>query len=343
MAAPSAIFVRSPRIVEISGTASQTTRVELFLWNDPGSVPASATYTLSKPIPTSQVTSTYYDISPYCREYIAHSTHTEIAADTAAAVGEYCWVTVKTYKNNALQATSTYMVFDGFGYYEDGYNPSNGDVLLTEGTYYVSDTEAVGSLFYYDDGTYTWEAKYTSYDTGTTTVVLANTVGHVPLIHTSYIGDGGNKLQLYENSILQKTFEIVEVCESRYTIMECDFVNKFGVWQRLIFFKASQVNMTMDNKEYNLMPTSVNYTVTDATRQTFNINAKESVTCNTGWVVEGYSEVIKELLLSERILLNNEPVNVKSKSVKLQKSINDKTINYSIEFDYAHQMLNYVL
>jgi len=343
MASTAAIFVRSPRIVEISGTGNQTTRVEVFLWNDPGSVPGTPTYTLSKPIPSTVVTSAYYDISPYCREYIEHSTFTEVSSDTAAAVGEYCHCTIKTYKDNVLQATTTYIVFDGYGYYEQGYNPSNQFFLLTDGTYYVSDTGGMGSLFYYDDGSAAFTVKYTSYDTGNTTVTTANTVGQVPLIHTSYVGDGGNTIQTYIGAALQNTYEIVEVCEDRYTIMNCDFVNKFGAWQRLIFFKASHVNMTMDNKEYNLMPESVNYTVTDPIRKAFNVNGNESVKCNTGWVVEGTSETIKELLLSETILLNDEPVKLKTKNIKLQKNINDKTINYEIEFDYAHQMLNYVL
>ena len=46
----SEIFVRSPRIITVSGSANDATKVELFIWNDPSSQPASATYTLEKPI-----------------------------------------------------------------------------------------------------------------------------------------------------------------------------------------------------------------------------------------------------------------------------------------------------
>lgn len=341
--ANTAIFVRSPRILQITGTANQSTRVDLFLWNNPDSIPANATYSLAKPIPASVVTTVSYDISPYCREYINHVTFNEVTADTAVDNDEYCYCTVKTYKDNILQSTLTYIAFDAYGYFEDGYNPTSESVFLTEGTYYISDTGGCGSLFLHDDQTLAWQVKYTSYNTGTTTVTAANEVGQFPLIHTSYIGHGGNTIQVYQNFVLKKTYEVVEVCEPKYTVIDCDFVNKFGAWQRLIFFKASHVDMTMDNKEYNLMPSSISYGTTTNIRKTFNTNGNESIKCNTGWIVEGYSEVMKELLLSEKILLNNEPVNVKTKSLRLQKNINDKTINYEIEFDYAHQMLNYVL
>jgi len=47
------------------------------------------------------------------------------------------------------------------------------------------------------------------------------------------------------------------------------------------------------------------------------------------------------LLLSETIRINNEPVKLRTKSTKLFKHINEKTINYEIEFEYANNVLNY--
>jgi len=338
-----AIFSRSPRILELTGTANQTTRIEIFLWNSPDSIPSTANYILSKPIPSDTYTSVYYDISPYCREFINHVGFAEVSSDTAADVDEYCYCTVTTYVNNALTSTLTYIAFDGWGYFADGKNPGSPSVLLTEGTYYVSDTGNMGSLFYHDDQTLTWEAKYTSYNTGNTTITLGSEVGQIPLIHTSYVGDGGNTLQLYQNSILKKTYEIYEICEPRYTIVDCDFVNKWGAWQRIVFFKASQESIVIENKEFNLMPSDVDYNVQENVRQSFNTNGNESIKCNTGWVVEGYGTVMQEMMLSEKILINDRPAKVKTKSLNKMKNINDKTINYEIEFDYANQIINYVL
>ena len=88
------------------------------------------------------------------------------------------------------------------------------------------------------------------------------------------------------------------------------------------------------------MPASVNYNTSKNITQNFNVNGQETITVNTGFVREGYSDVIQQILLSETIRLDGRPVVPNSKSVDLQKHINDKLINYTMKFDYAHPTIN---
>ncbi len=67
----------------------------------------------------------------------------------------------------------------------------------------------------------------------------------------------------------------------------------------------------------------------------------DKISVNTGWVFESYSEVMKQLLLSEKILLDDKPVNVDTKSLELQKNINNRNINYNLSFKYSNPTLNY--
>ena len=67
----------------------------------------------------------------------------------------------------------------------------------------------------------------------------------------------------------------------------------------------------------------------------YNTNGKTRTTLNTGWVAEDYKETIKDLMMSERVMMNGSPVSVVSTSTNLQKSVNDKTINYTIEVEEA--------
>ena len=62
---------------------------------------------------------------------------------------------------------------------------------------------------------------------------------------------------------------------------------------------------------------------------------------NTGWVPEAYKETIQELMLSEKILIDDEPVIMETKTIKKQQNINDKNINYNLTFRYANPILNY--
>ena len=335
------ILVRSPRIVSETGVVNDDIKCEIYLWNEPSSIPANPTYTLNKPIPSTIQTTVYFDVSPFCKRYINHLSYTEVVTDTEAFDEDYCYCTVMVYKNDVLQDTYEYIAFDGYGYFEDGYNPDFNEQFLTEGTYYVETGVNSGGLYYYDDGGSSWQARWTGLSTGNVyTQNLAYTIGYVPYINVNTAGEG-NTLEILKGGIVQYTYTFEELEECKYDTYKCDFINKFGVWQRLVFFKASRTNISMSNKEYNQLPTTPNYNVKSNIRTAFNINAQETITCNTGWVNEGYDEVIKQLLMSEKILLNDKPVLIDTKSVELQKNINNKNINYQMAFKYSNPVLNY--
>ena len=336
-----ATYTRSPRIISLTGTSGDSTSVELYLWNDPNSIPTDPQYTLSKDVIG---TKAYYDVSPYAREYISHRSFTDISTGTQpATVTEYCYLTVKTYKNAVLQSTLEYICFDGYGYHADGYNPTVSPVLLDAGEYYCIENEESGSVYVYDDGTYTWTGTYTGLTTGgTTNVTFTNTIGHIPLLHTNYASEG-NTLEIKRNGTTLYTYTATVECEPKYTPVECDFVNRYGMWQRLIFFKASKESMEVMGEEYKMHPESISYKPADNIEQAFNTNGKESIVCNTGWVREGYSEVLKQLLLSEKVLIDGVAVKVNTNSIEKFKHINEKNINYQIEFKHTHDIINYVI
>lgn len=347
MATP--IKVRSPYIVEQTGVSGDTTKVEIFLWNDPGSVPASPNYTLEKPIPSSVVAQASYDISPYIREFISHSVYVETAIQAASDQGEYCYCNTKVYKNGILQTgggsyTEELICFDGWGYFEEGQNPTVQGALLTEGTYYINETGNPGGIYYTTEaGVGTWSVLYTGLVTaGTVTFNLTNTVGYIPYTYAPLTAEKV-QVEIKLGGVTQYTYFFNPICEPKYTTINCDFVNRWGVWQRLVFFKASRDSFEMNNIDYNLMSQDTDYSLTEGRKQVFNVNGVESIKCNTGWVPESYKNVIKELMLSETIRINNKPAVLKTKSVELQKSINDNNINYEVEFQYAYKTLNYIV
>lgn len=341
------LYARSPRFISISGTHGQVTRIDLYVWNDPSSEPASPTHVLTKPI-IQGYNQCNYDISPYIREYISHDDFTEVTADTAADTETYARVRMSSYLDGVLVTTAYFIAFDGYGYFEDGYNPlltaTTTPPHLTEGTYYVRDNGSCGGVFYNDDQAVTWGAKWTGLTTaGTTTVSpLSNEYGYVPYVHPSYVGEG-NKLEIIRDGSTVATYYFKEYCEPRYTPVVCDFINKYGSWQQLIFFKRSKTKVDMSNEEYMMFPSALDYSETSNIKQTFNTNLQESITVNTGWVVEGYSEVIKQLMLSQKILLDHRPVTIDTKSIDIKEHLSDKVINYEIMFKYANHKLNYII
>lgn len=137
------------------------------------------------------------------------------------------------------------------------------------------------------------------------------------------------------------TITVVKECEPKYTINTLQYINRYGTWDFIHFYKASQDNFSVTSERFRRSigtssSSGFTYDTTDNIYQQFNTNGRVTTTLNTGWVTEDYREAIKDLMMSEKILLNGLPVNVVTNSVTLQKSINDRTINYTIEVEEAY-------
>ena len=174
----------------------------------------------------------------------------------------------------------------------------------------------------------------------TYSTLLTSEVNNMPNVHASLVSAGAS-VKVYQGASVVASYNFIPTCEPKYTPVKCDFVNKNGAWQRIVFFKASKTSLTVKAKEYNLMSADVDYNVQDNVTQAFNINGTQTITVNTGWVVESYLKTMSELMLSEHIKLDGKPVVLKTKSLEMQESINTKNINYKLEFNYAHSALNY--
>ena len=85
------------------------------------------------------------------------------------------------------------------------------------------------------------------------------------------------------------------------------------------------------------------YNTLEGQRKVFNANGKKSIKVNTGWVTEAWNEILKQIMLSERILIDNKPAKINTKSTELFKHINTKQINYSLEFEFAYDVINSVI
>jgi hypothetical protein len=352
------IFARSPHIISVAEILNTGSKIELFLWNGTGSAPASPQYTLSKLISATNNIKTEYNISPYIREYITFNTRQQpYNAWTASQTTQYVNVKVKRYKlvsgTYTLLDTTDYKGYDGFGYYEQGYNPSlNYDILHDEGTFNylydglspsVFDNRRAGFIMVLTGTSY--KARYRNLVTGATFTqsLTNNALIDVLRVYQSYYSSG-NVLEILDTGdavIWSATFIPNQNC--KYDPVLCDFVNKYGCWQRTYFYAASNDTLTVESQEYNLMQTNTDYNTIQGQRHVFNNNGKKSIKVNTDWVTEDYKELLRQIMLSEKIIINDYPAKLNSKSTELFKNINTKMINYSLEFEFAFDVINSVV
>ena len=352
------IFARSPYLIRIAETGQNGSKVELFISNTT-TFTGSPQYTLSKLIPASNNIETLYDISSYIQEFITHNAcSTSGDAQAVTPTNQYANVRVKryklvgaTYSPTATDPQVDYKAFNGYGYYEDNVNFDLGDYGLDSAyNYYYLPTQYAGKIRINVGANFT--ARYTNLSTATpTNLVLGATanVFDIPRVRTANVNEGNKVEILNASSTVVKTWYFYPLEECKYTPVIIDFVNKYGAWQREFFFKASNDTFSVENTEYNLMQTFTTvssvttYNALEGQRETFNANGKKSIKVNTGWVAQTWSEVLKQIMLSERILIDNKPAKINSKSTELFKHINTKQINYSLDFEFAYDVINSVI
>lgn len=129
-------------------------------------------------------------------------------------------------------------------------------------------------------------------------------------------------------------------CEVKYNPSQMQFINKNGVWESITFFKRSDEAIQATSERYRRSigtssASGFTYDSTEPLYERYNTNGLRTYTLNTGWVGEDYKEIIEQMVMSERALLDGVPVTILTESVTLQKSVNDKTINYTVEVQEA--------
>lgn len=137
------------------------------------------------------------------------------------------------------------------------------------------------------------------------------------------------------------------IYENKYTPYRLTFVNKFGALQSVWMFKRSDVTLDIESDNYR------GHIYSDSTYSTSNhqyrplyVTGKEKIKLNSGFYNEDYNEVFRQMTLSEKIWIHYDgnllPVNISSKNLSFKTRLNDKLINYTIDFEFAFDKINSV-
>ena len=147
-----------------------------------------------------------------------------------------------------------------------------------------------------------------------------------------------------------ETIKVVTLDECKYEPKKVTFVNKFGVLQDMFFFKKSVEKMTVKKESYkaNIRNQSNQYSISSHVNREFNVVGSESISLSSGFLSEEYNEVFKQLMLSEKVWITNVtdtdvqvlPINVKTSNITYKTSLNDRLVEYTIDFDNSFDTIN---
>ena len=293
-------------------------------------------YTLIKNV--QQSTTVNFDIAELARDYIEITYQSDYIPQTVSIV------TVLTNYDGLngtgsvvdLPTTITDRGFEAYGTFEEEVNPEV--PFRTAPTYLIPTT-----------------------DTNTFTIFAPNnTAGIIPNI-TSLNGLAVTPYTVSDTSVTTVDSVVCNIKRidcTKYGIgNKITYINKYGVQQDLWFFLKETKNLARTNEGYKsntiTYPSGgATYNVQNAPNKVFNTQAKQTHTLSSGYYPEFANQQFEELLLSEYVWFHKPtsgvgvgtyivvPVKVKTSTVAFKTSVNDRLIEYTMEFEEAFDYIN---
>tara|TARA_B100001059_G_scaffold215403_1_gene232886 strand:- start:6 stop:986 length:981 start_codon:yes stop_codon:yes gene_type:complete len=318
--------------------------VDIFIWDGLVTAqPATPEYTIDKTRLSGQTNITL-EIGELIRDFFTISFN-----DDYTSIARYVRTVVTSFDDSdepfdTDPVATTFVALDGYGYFEDGTNPELDRHALMSSTDIYIPENTTGKFPIFAEGV----GKVIIDSTTTQITDSGNTNQKIQYIT---IPANSSTIQVFDtdDTTLKKTISITNICEPKYTPYKITFVNKFGAFQDLYFFKKSveSTNVTDELYKKNIITnTASNYNTYNNQKERMNVNAQSSLSLNTGFVSELMNQTIEELFYSENVFIRYEsktlPIIPKTKSLQYKTSLNDKLINYTVDFDFAFDRINNV-
>jgi hypothetical protein len=250
----------------------------------------------------------YVDIADIARDAVTPTYSGAISSSSsggASVTGSYTIYDSSGSVVSSNQGSFSHTAYDGYGYFEDGNSIA------------LSGTPISGTEIWFPENTsgaiYTSQTATTSF-TSTATSVSGITINRF--------------------------------IDNKYTAIKAAFINKFGVPQELWFFGTKREYVSSEGDTYKVGAVNGTYSTTSHQQKTLVKNGRVAYTLNTGFVSEVYNEYIREMMVSEQVWLVidgvTRPVHPVSSSVELKTSINEKLVNYTVDFEQANDLISTV-
>jgi hypothetical protein len=301
-------------------------------------------YTLNKNVEPS--TTVYWDISELARDFITMTYKSNFLPNSV-----YFTITIKNFAG--LNATGgqvgtdtvfNHRGFESYGIFWEGVNPNNLESWRTNPTFLITPDLSQSTPEY---NIYVPIGETGSVATTTTNGTYSSVLFNDVVQSVTLIGTPNQVLNI-------RRIDCTKYGKGNKVI----FINKYGVQQELWFFlkKTKRISRTNEGYKSNTLVSIAGnnppaYDIQDAPNKVFNTQAKRTQTFHSGYYPESANNFFEQLLLSEYVWMEFEkefsptqteiiPVKVKTSSVEFKTSVNDKLIDYSIEFEDAFDYIN---
>lgn len=277
--------------------------------------PTIANYTLSglQPIPYNQSCWSYYDAKCYDGEDLVYS------------------------------KTGLFLCMYGYGYFQELYNPQPTSNVLLDGNSHTHLRGYDNRIHFLTRGLDTLTINGTPVTVSFDEDLNFENIMSVNLNDYDASVDTIEVVFVYEEEERTLNFTVKEEC--KYEVVNCVFINKYGLPQSLFFTKAQKRSDEIESSDYRGLISDFGvFNTSNHTYKTFNSNGRTKVSCNTDYLNENENETFRQLMLSESVWLIESgiinPVVLDKKSMEYKTSLVDKLIQYSVDFKYSFDIIN---
>jgi len=136
------------------------------------------------------------------------------------------------------------------------------------------------------------------------------------------------------------TLDITDEC--KYNPLDLFFQNKDGALQTFTLFKKQEESINITDSSFETNRGQASRGFHQFVR--YGVQARTTLTAESGWLDEDMNEVVKQILLTERIWsydgVKYTPLNLKMTSQKFKTRQNDRLINYTMTFEKSYNEIN---
>ncbi|NRA78753.1 MAG: hypothetical protein HRU18_11135 [Pseudoalteromonas sp.] len=148
-------------------------------------------------------------------------------------------------------------------------------------------------------------------------------------------GEGGQEI------VSTKRLEVKDIVECKYEPYRVSFINRYGSEEDLWFFKRSDTTLNTEREMFrkNNVDAYMQGDLSNHNYKDFNVNGRETIKLNSGYLPESFYENFSQMHLSESVWIfvdgKKLPVNITESSLSEKKHVNDKLVNYTVELQYS--------
>ena len=373
------INVRSPYFVNIATTNLTSAKIEIEIYTGVANASWQSTpqYTLTSTAINAKIN---FEIAELIKDYIPAEfdgtyPDTNLADDYTTMYVDY---RITEYISTVAQTpvdTLGVRAFYGYGFFEDGANPqllqgylqSNTTILKSDDDALRvpvdSDNTTSVAFFYKNEQILSW-SPIVGLKTQDKIQYVSTASIYVDNYRERVIASGGT---FEDNPCLQDflrnetiypvdkviinavegvtVLRIENIEECKYTPYKLTFINKFGAYQDIWFFKNSKLAMTTTEERYksNIL-TNGTYNTYDPQIKLITKNGNQTLTLNSGYYPESNNEIFRQLFLSEKVWIEYKTktlgVTIETKNINYKTSLTDSLINYTIDVSFAFDTIN---